>query len=82
MTDANLVTHGRHVFASDLAALKFADEQTNGLVFSQDEDEGVQNATVFDLCTWDVLVHVLDDLSLGAIYLAFEFVQQRKLAGN
>ena len=52
----HLITHGGHIFSANLAALELADEETDGLVFTQDEHERILDAAVLDLRARGVFV--------------------------
>jgi hypothetical protein len=66
-TATNFLSHWWHIFTSYLAMLRLSNEQTDGIILVQDENEWIADATVFDLGSPVVTLHVLDDLPLCAI---------------
>lgn len=65
---SNLVTHWRHILSPDLSPLEFPNEQSDGVVFANDEHERVTYATGLDLWSRSGALQVLNNLPFGPVY--------------
>lgn len=82
-SQSNLVSHWRHVLSTNFAAFELTDEQADSLVLAQDKNERILDAAMLDLRAWNVLVQILDDLSLRPVYPVCQFTManDRKRGG-
>jgi hypothetical protein len=62
-----LVTHGRHVLSPYLSSLSFTNEQSDCIIFSEDEDEWIGYAASSDLWPGNGPIHVFNNLAFGSI---------------
>lgn len=65
---SDLVAHGGHVLASNLSTFDLANEQTNGIILTDDQDEGIAYTTELDPRSRYVAISVLDSLAFTTIY--------------
>lgn len=68
---SNLLAHGGHIFASNLATFGLTNKKPDRVIFADNQDEGIANAAVSNPWSRHIAIRILDSLALGSICTTF-----------